>query len=347
MYRPWYVRINKVILSITVVLILFGMLMIYSATFRDAGFGDVKRQFFALVVGLFLAGLVFFFDYKRICGYTFSLGKLPFKLRISYLIYGVSVFLLLLVLVKGHSAYGSQRWIRVGPFGTFEPSEFAKLAVILVLASFFSTQEKPIHLKSFVISAVLTGIPLLLVLVQPDLGTSIVIASIFVFYIYFMGMNPAWLAGLVAGAIAVMFKIMKPYQRERLLVFLHPNQDPTGGGWNLIQSLIAVGSGKLVGKGLFAGTQTQLKFVPQHSTDFIFTVVAEELGFLGCVLLLILYFFLLWYGTKIALETEDLLGRLLASGIVVMFFLHIVIITGIVGIAFLLNIEYCRDRLLP
>jgi rod shape determining protein RodA len=169
-----------------------------------------------------------------------------------------------------------------------------------------------------------------------------------------------------------MFKVMKPYQWERLLGFLHPFKHPTGSGWNLIQALIAVGSGRVLGKGLFQGGQTTLQFVPQHATDFIFTVVAEQLGWIGSFFLLLLYFSILWYGTKIALETEDKLGKLLACGIVSLFLVHIVInigmtigimpITGIplpfissagtslivnlICIALLLNIEYERTSLI-
>lgn len=371
MYRTWYEKINWILIAAVLLLVVFGMLMIYSATFRDVGFGDVKRQIMAFAAGLVLSALVIFLDYRRICRESLYIGKVP--VRISYIFYGLIVFLLVFVLKKGHTALGSQRWIGLGPLGTFEPSEFAKLAVILALASFLSDREEPSSWKSFLIGGAMAGLPLLLVLVQPDLGTSIVIASIFLFLMFFVGANPAWLMGMVVAAVGVLFKIMKPYQRERLLVFLHPNKDPKGGGWNLIQSLIAVGSGKVTGKGLFAGTQTQLKFVPEHSTDFIFTVVAEELGFIGALFMLILYLFVLWYATKIALETEDPLGRLLAAGITVMFFFHIFInvgmcmgvmpitgiplpfissggsslITGMVSIALLLNIEYGRDRLIP
>ncbi len=375
MYRRWYAKMNWPLLSVTLLLIVFGLIVIYSATFRDnpsSPFADVGRQTLAFFVGLTLAFLIFWTDYKRLCTFRIPIGGSSFSIRLGYVLYGVAVFLLLLVWKKGHSALGAQRWIRVGPLGTFEPSEFAKLAVLLALATFFSENREPLSPKSLFISGMITGVPLLLVLTQPDLGTSIVLAAIWLGLLFFLGMNPLLILTSVVVAGSAVFRVMKDYQRERLLIFLDPNKDPRGWGWNIIQSLIAVGSGRFAGKGLFAGTQIQLRFVPEHSTDFIFTVAAEELGFVGGFLLLILFFSLLWFGSKIALETEDRLGKLLAAGIVVMIFFHVFInigmtmrimpitgiplpfissggsslITNMVAIALLLNIEYRRDRIL-
>jgi rod shape determining protein RodA len=281
--------------------------------------------------------------------------------------------LLVLVAIKGQSALGAQRWIRLGPFVTIQPSEFAKLGLLLALATFFSQAKEPLSVKSIFTALALTGVPLILVLKQPDLGTSIILAAILLSLLFFLGINQFLLFSSVALSGALLLKILKPFQRERLLVFLHPRKDPTRSGWNIIQSLIAVGSGKLAGKGLFAGTQTQLKFVPEHSTDFIFTVIAEEFGFLGSTMMLVLYFIILWYGSRIALETDELIGKLLAGGIVAMIFFHVLInvgmtmgimpitgiplpfissggsslITNMVAVAFLLNIEYRRDRVIP
>jgi len=361
-------------LVITVLLLIgLGLVIIYSATFRDEGFAAVRRQMFAFFVGLLLSFGLLNIDYKRFCTFRISLSRRSaVGIQLSYVIYLAAVFLLVLVMKKGQSALGAQRWIRLGPFGTFEPSEFAKLAVLLALATYFSERKSPLEWKSIAGALVLTGVPLLLVLVQPDLGTSIVLAGILFMLLFYLGVNWMLLSGSVLAAGAAVLKIMKPYQRERLLVFLHPKRDPTGSGWNILQSLIAVGSGRFSGKGLLAGTQTQLKFVPEHSTDFIFTVIAEELGFIGSAAVLFLYGLILWVGSRIVFETEDPLGKLLAVGIVTMLFVHVFInigmtvgvmpitgiplpfisaggsslITNMLAIAFLLNIESRRGRLI-
>lgn len=345
--------------------------MIYTATYRDFGFSTAGKQLLAFFVGSLSASVVFILGYKKICKWDFTFKKFPVSIRLSYFFYGISILLLLAVRLKGHSAYGSQRWIGIGAL-SFEPSEVAKLALILALCVFFSEQENPSGLMAFLKAGILTIFPLFLVLIQPDMGTSILLASLFLFISFFAGVNPLYLLGTIAAGAAGMFKVMKPYQWERLLGFLHPFKHPTGSGWNLIQALIAVGSGRVLGKGLFQGGQTTLQFVPQHATDFIFTVVAEQLGWIGSFFLLLLYFSILWYGTKIALETEDKLGKLLACGIVSLFLVHIVInigmtigimpITGIplpfissagtslivnlICIALLLNIEYERTSLI-
>lgn len=371
MYKPWYLRINWNITAPTLLLIAFGILMIYTATFRQSGFLVAGKQLIAFFVGLFSAAFVFILGYKKICTEHFTIKKFPIPIRLSYLFYGLSVFLLLFVRLKGHSAYGSQRWIGLGPF-SFEPSEVAKLALILGLCTFFAEQEDPPDFLTFLKAGTLTIFPIFLVLIQPDMGTSILLASLFFFISFFAGVNPLYLASTLAVGIGGMFKVMKPYQWKRLLGFLHPFKHPTGSGWNLIQSLIAVGSGKLAGKGLFQGSQTALQFVPQHATDFIFTVIAEQLGWIGAFFMLVLYFFILWQGTKIVLETKDRLGKLLACGIVSMFLVHIFInigmtigimpITGIplpfissagtslivnlICIAILLDIDYERSSLI-
>jgi rod shape determining protein RodA len=290
-------------------------------------------------------------------------------------LYVVNLLLLLFILRGGHSALGAQRWISLGPFGTFQPSEPAKLVLAIALAAVLcrGTYDRPIDLWKPLVAV---GIPALLILKQPDLGTALVLLAIlsvqlFVglpkladFAIYALGV-------LLVAAVAIGTNVvLKPFQKARLFVFLNPKLDPLGAGYNLNQSKIAVGSGEWLGRGLYHGTQTQLSFVPENSTDFIFTVLAEEWGFAGAIGLLLLYTMLLYGGVRSMLAARDRFGFLLAAGLVGMFFFHILvnvgmtvgimpitgiplpfvsfggsaILTGFAAVGILLNIYSQRDR---
>ena len=241
-------------------------------------------------------------------------------------------------LVLGTTVFGSQRWVRIGPL-TIQPSELAKLALVLALAKLFSEHENARDLRQVARAFLMTFILAGLILRQPDLGTAAIFICL-LFTLWFVSdAKPKHI--LVAGsslvflavvAIVVSFmgwvNIIKPYQLKRLLVFLDPYADPTGAGWNIIQSMIAIGSGGFLGKGLLNGTQSSLRFLPANHTDFVFSVVAEELGFVGAMVVLSLYVFLIWRGLRIAAKAKDTYGTLLATGATSIFFFHLVINVG-------------------
>jgi rod shape determining protein RodA len=244
-----------------------------------------------------------------------------------------NLLLLLFILRGGHSALGAQRWISLGPLGTFQPSEPAKLVLAISLA-FVLCRNTYDRIQDLWKPLVAVAIPALLILKQPDLGTSLVILAILTAQLFFglpkLGDFAIYaMAVLTAGAVAVGTNaILKPFQKARLFVFLNPKADPQGAGYNLNQSKIAVGNGEWFGRGLHRGTQTQLNFVPEHSRDFIFTVLAEEFGFLGALVLVVLYSALLYGGIRTMIVARDRFGFLLAAGIVAMLFFHIMINIG-------------------
>ncbi|MBI2264864.1 MAG: rod shape-determining protein RodA [Armatimonadetes bacterium] len=360
MYRPWWTRLNFQLIIASLLLCAYGLVAVYSANFRVPHSTEFTRQTVFFFLGLTMFLVVLLMDYHTVG-------------RLSLYLYGINVILLLAVMFFGHSALGAQRWVSLGPLGSFQPSELAKLFLIITLARQLSSSEDPRSLKTLGLALLHAAPPLLLILLQPDLGTALVLVTILFGLLLAAGTSPVYILLFVVSGLAVAPHILKEYQVQRLLVFLNPQADPQGAGWNIIQSEIAVGCGQLVGKGLFAGTQAQLKFVPEKSTDFIFTVIGEELGFIGAIALLALYLVLLWQITRIAMEARDVFGRLVATGIGVMLFFHVLVnigmtigimpITGIplpfisyggtslltnmTAIGFLLNIHMRKDRLLP
>ena len=233
----------------------------------------------------------------------------------------------------GHSALGAQRWISLGPLGTFQPSEPAKLVLAISLAAVFCRGSYD-NLQDLWKPLLVVGIPALLILKQPDLGTALVLLAMLTVQLFFalpkLGDFAIYILGLlIIAAVAVGTNvILKPFQKSRLFVFINPKADMQGAGYNLNQSKIAVGSGQWLGRGLHHGTQTQLNFVPEHSRDFIFTVLAEEWGFAGAGVLMALYVALLYGGLRAMLAARDRFGFLLAAGLVGMLFFHILVNVG-------------------
>lgn len=248
-------------------------------------------------------------------------------------LYAVNLLLLLFILRGGHSAMGAQRWIALGPLGTFQPSEPAKLVVAVSLAAVLcrGTYE---NIQDLWKPLLTVAIPALLILKQPDLGTSLVLLAILTVQLFFglpkLGDFGIYVLGILVVAAAALGTnaVLKPFQRARLFVFLNPRADPQGSGYNLNQSKIAVGNGEWFGRGIFHGTQTQLNFVPEHSRDFIFTVLAEEWGFAGAVTLLALYAAVVAGGIRTMLAARDRFGFLLSAGLVGMLFFHVLINLG-------------------
>jgi rod shape determining protein RodA len=243
--------------------------------------------------------------------------------------YGLAVGCLGLVLIPGfgHAANGAQRWVRLGPLGTFQPSELAKLGLILFLARLLERGPKISGLRMLAALGFMSA-PFLLTLLQPDLGTACVLLAITLGMLFVAGASPVYLSGLVVGGLAVLPHILKPYQRDRLMVFLNPEHDAMGAGYNLLQSKTAIGSGGIWGSGLTRGLLSQHGFVPENHTDFIITAVGEELGLLGCLGILLLFALLLALVWRVASRASSRFGALLASGTLIMLGFQAVINLG-------------------
>ena len=305
-----------------VALVGIGILVIGSATHINTPSDDrywfVQRQGMFALLNFILILVMLKFDY-RILG---SLGNI---------LYGINLVMLIAVMFVGQSALGAQRWIQLGPI-TLQPSEFAKLIMIISLAHLLDAREE--RMKSvwdLLPVAAFVVVPFLLVLKQPDLGTSLVFLAILLGMVFVAGIDGKLLLkimGLGAACLPVFWLFLKDYQKSRLTVFMDPNVDPLGAGYHIIQSKIAIGSGQLFGKGLFNGTQSQLNFLPENHTDFIFAVVGEELGFVGSVAILLLYFLLLYRGVQTAKNARDKFGTLLAAGITSMMAFHVLVNVG-------------------
>ena len=247
-------------------------------------------------------------------------------------LYFAGLGLLVAVLLFGDVSQGAQRWLRIGPL-RFQPSELVKLTVPMMVAFYVTARPLPPSLGRLLIAAAAVVVPVLLVVRQPDLGTALLIAGAGVFVLFLAGIRWRYICGcavLVAAAAPVMWYLLHEYQRERIRTLFDPQQDPLGTGYHIIQSMIAVGSGGLYGKGWLNGTQSQLEFLPERSTDFVFAVFGEEFGFLGVALLLAAYMFVVVRGLKLATDAQETFGRLLGGSLVLVFFVYIMINVGMV-----------------
>jgi rod shape determining protein RodA len=247
--------------------------------------------------------------------------------RYSYFIYGITIIALIFVYFGGHTAMGATRWINIG-FFRLQPSELTKISLILALARYFHSinQEYVNNLLFLFWPLVMIIVPFILVVKQPDLGTGVILLMVGVLLFFMAGVSikKFVFAGIIMlVSVPTLWSFLHEYQKKRVMIFLNPELDPFGAGYNIIQSKIAIGSGGLLGKGLFQGSQSQLNFLPEHQTDFIFTMFAEEFGFLGALTLLVLYAIIIIYGFFIALNCRHQYGRLLSMGFTILFALHI------------------------
>ncbi|MBI2026573.1 MAG: rod shape-determining protein RodA, partial [Deltaproteobacteria bacterium] len=304
---------------VVVALCLVGIINLYSATQG----GEVASQKFSyqlmwIGIGFVFMILITFVDYRIID-------------RFVYPLYGLLLLLLIAVPLVGKAEYGAKRWLQLGGGFRLQPSEFMKIGLIFVFSKYFSEAQKPYgySLKDLLVPFTLLGIPFLLILVEPDLGTALMIGVIGFSMIVFAKMKLKSMIILVTLAI-ISFPIawqfvLKDYQKNRVLTFISPGKDPRGKGFQALQSRIAIGSGKLFGKGFRKGTQTQLNFLPEQRTDFIFSVFAEEHGFVGSLLLLGLYLWFLSIGIRISKNARDKFGALLALGLTLILFWQVFI----------------------
>lgn len=312
------------LLAITLALTGVGLLLVYSASQWEGSQASFGKQIIFAVLGIAAA---------------LGLSRLPslWLRRASPVVYLFAVVVLALVLVPGvgQSAKGAQRWISLGALGAFQPSELAKLALILALAAFLDfcsrRQEDDLPARSFrnsLAGLMILAVPAGLVIVQPDLGTALTIAFIGMVQLFVGGFRLWWLALLGSGAAAALPHVLKEYQKDRLLIYLHPEHDPMGMGYSLMQSKTAIGSGGLYGHGWLGGPMSQTGFVPENWTDFIFTVVGEELGLIGGLGYLLLVAVMLLMLARAAFRSRTLFGSLVATGVLAWFGFQAVVNIG-------------------
>ena len=304
-----------------------GLLALYSITYqREELFKNIfLNQLTRVIIGIIIMFLLSNFNYRRFYDFAF-------------IIYGLSIFLLVIVLAAGREILGARRWIEFLGFN-FQPAELAKLGVILVLSRIFSQRQiyksssriyglPHVLLKDLIYPFLFVIIPMALIVLQPDLGTSLLLLPIFLALLFVSEVRLRYIFSLIVlfiSSVPFFWHFLRPYQKERLLVFINPNVDPLGAGYTVIQSKIAVGSGGFIGKGWLAGTQNQLNFLPERHTDFIFSVIGEEWGFLGAVLLMLLYGTLIFYSLRVTFQTNDKFAKFLSIGFISLFTLQVVI----------------------
>jgi len=321
LFQQWLqqLHIDFPLLVSLFILGLTGLFVLYSASGQDIG--DVQKQGIRLGFGFLL--MLFL---AQLSPQTLKRWSLP--------LFAFTILLLVLVILVGTQVKGAQRWLDLY-FFRFQPSEFMKLVAPMVLAWFLAEAAMPPKFGRLVFSIILLGIPVVLVAVEPDLGTSLLIASSGFFVLFLAGLRWRILAGasflLALLAWPIWRYVLHDYQRTRVLTFLNPENDPLGSGYHIIQSKIAIGSGGLFGKGWLNGTQSQLDFLPERHTDFIFAVFSEEFGMIGAIMLLLLYIFIIMRGMYIASQAQDTYSRLLGGSISLTFFVYIFVNIGMVS----------------
>ena len=333
--KRWFLNLPWGMVAIIFLIALIGLTAVYSATYTSKDPSPLfYKQLIWVSIGLTVMFLALIPDYHTIGRY-------------AYVLYALSIVLLILVMLIGRTGMGAQRWLAIGSFA-FQPSELAKLSTTLALARYFAEDPKRggYAVKDLAIPGIVVLVPLLLVLKQPDLGTAlmllltssliVMIAGIHLRSVIIVFIIGAVIASLVLFITPVQRKIwnsLKPYQQNRIRAFLDPSLDRLGRGYHANQSKIAVGSGQITGKGIRKGTQSQMAFLPERHTDFIFAVIAEETGLLGASTLILLYLALLLIGVDTARNAKDRLGVLMAGGVVSMILLYVFINVGMsVGI---------------
>lgn len=319
-YEPiWHrLHIDMPLFSGLLVLIIAGLLILFSAD---------NKNLVLLSKQVLWIGFAF--------GFMLILAQIPPRkyAQWSPWLYLITVILLIAVLMVGHIGKGAQRWLNLGLF-RFQPSEIMKIAMPMMLAWYLDKRRIPPNLRSLAIAALLLVIPVLLVAKQPDLGTALVIAFTGLWVLFLAGTG--WyiiggILGLAALCAPILWHFLHGYQRDRVLTFLNPERDPLGTGYHIIQSKIAIGSGGVFGKGYLQGTQSHLQFLPEHSTDFIFGVCGEELGLIGCIILIMIFLFIVLRGIYISTQAQDSFSRLLAGSLILTFFLSSFINMGMVS----------------
>ena len=314
----WF-NVDPLLFCILAVIVSFGLLILYSAA--DASTSVIQAQCVRLAAGFGLMLLV-----AQVPPYVL--------LRLAPVLYLIGLLLLALTYPFGTEVNGSRRWLRIPGLINFQPSEAMKVFLPMVMAWYLSDRHLPPGTKPLTVGMALMLVPFGLILMQPDLGTALLIAASGLLVLLLAGLSWRFLMGLGAILVAaapVMWFLIREYQRQRILTLFDPERDPLGAGWNIIQSKIAIGSGGLGGKGLLNGTQSHLDFLPETQTDFIVAVLAEELGFIGVASLLMLYGLFIFRGLLISVQAQDTFGRLLAGSITFTFAVYVFVNIGMVS----------------
>jgi rod shape determining protein RodA len=300
-----------------IVIAAIGVVLIYSATaYTVPDLSLVKRQMIWVAIGVALMIAFMIVDYRVL-------------FDIAPILYGIGLILLVYLLVWGQVTANVRSWIHIGAF-QFQPSEFMKIFTALMLARYFESNDRAyLNFKSFVMAMAIIGAPVVLIAVQPDFGTAASFFPLVAVAMFFGGIRArVWIAMVLLAALAVpsaWFFFLQPYQRERLVVFLNPERDPLGSGYQVTQAKIAIGSGGIHGKGFGQGTQTRLDFIPEHHTDFIFSVLGEEWGFIGVSIVLGLYLFLIIQALTFAKNARDRGGTFLVISLISFIVFHVII----------------------
>lgn len=323
-------NIDWILLIFVLAVVSLGILNLYSAGLNQTAARTTQlylKQLYWLAIGLGLMSFMTTFDYR-------------YLEKLAYPFYWFAIILLITVMVVGKVVSGSKRWLALGPL-VFQPSELAKVGIILALAAHFYRQGKfgPLSWRELVFPCLLMLLPFAIVAKQPDLGSALLIAAVASTMILFVGVRWQILLTTLLSFVAaspIFWLFLKDYQKQRIFTFLNPEQDPLGSGYHIIQSKIAVGSGLFWGKGFLKGTQSQLNFLPEQHTDFVFSVFAEEWGFIGSLLLILLYTLLVLWSLEIARNSRERFGNLLAVGIAAMIFwqifINISMVTGLMPV---------------
>lgn len=310
-------RIDFNLLGTVLVIAAVGVMAIYSATYFTSSTFYAQKQLIWIAISIFLMIIAISLDYRML-------------MDISPVLYGVGIALLVYLLVWGQVTANVQSWIHFGGGFQFQPSEFMKIFTALVLAKFFDGHTRAyLDVRSFAIIAAIIGGPVILIALQPDFGTAATFVPLVAAAMFFGGIKPRyWVIATLIVAIAIPVGwnfFLKPYQQERLLIFLDPERDPLGSGYQVTQAKIAIGSGGITGKGFTEGTQAKLEFLPARHTDFIFAVLGEEWGFVGVIIVLVLYLFLIIQSFNIAKQARDRGGAFLVICLISFFIFHILI----------------------
>jgi len=317
--RGWQYRLHidaPLLFSLIGVSIL-GLMVLYSASGEDVGL--VRNQLIRL--GLAFGVMIF------IAQFTPSMLR-----RLTPVVFTLGLLLLFAVLIGGEVSGGAQRWLNIYII-RFQPSEMMKLVVPMMVAWFLADARLPPNRWQLLGAGIMIAVPMLMIAKQPDLGTALLIASAGFFVLFLAGLQwrlLGFLAIIATAGAPLLWHFMHDYQRQRVITFLNPEQDPLGAGYHIIQSKIAIGSGGLFGKGWLNGTQSQLDFLPERSTDFIFAVLGEELGFFGILLLFAFYILIVVRGILIAIQAQDTYTRLTAGSLAMTFFVYVIVNTGMV-----------------
>jgi rod shape determining protein RodA len=318
----YYIRkIDKTLFFAVLLLVVIGLITIFSVSYsgETANFLNFRKQIFFALIGLFGMFFAASVDYRMLKNY-------------SGLFYAIIFFLLGAVLVWGKLTRGTAGWFNFGYF-SLQPAEFAKIVLIIVLAKCLSDLGNYSHTtKKILVSGTYVALPVLLILLQPDLGSALVIMFIWFGLLCMFGLKKKQLAfflimGIMVSSVSWVF-VLKDYQKARIMTFVAPQSDPLGRGYNVLQSMVAIGSGSFWGKGLGHGSQSQLNFLPEKHTDFIFAVIAEEMGFIGGALVLLLFAVIFYRLFVIADEAQDNFGKLMVLGTVFMLVFHMTVNIG-------------------